>query len=76
MSDEMKRELNAVKTRLDRVELGMEDLKTLSRRTMIAVAKMTGDIAEMKSAMATKDDISGLNRRMDGFVSRLEARRA
>lgn len=42
------------------------------RRMMIILAKISGDIAEMKQAMATKDDISLLNRRMDGFAGLLE----
>jgi hypothetical protein len=40
------------------------------RRTMINIARMDGNIHEMNrsiATMATKDDISGLNTRMDGF---------
>jgi hypothetical protein len=68
MIEEMKRELNVVKTEI-------ADLKAMFRRTMLAVADMKGDIADMKhvmaTQMATKSDISALNQRMDGFSSLL-----
>ncbi len=57
--------------RLTTVETGMAELRTMFRRTMVTVARMKGDLAEMREFfqenMATKADISALNGRMDGF---------
>lgn len=50
-------------------------LEEASRRFMVAVARLTGDMADIKAAMgnmATKGDISALNARMDGFAGLLE----
>jgi len=57
--------------RLATVETSMAELRTMFRRTMVTVAQMKGDLAELKDYlrenMATKADISALNGRMDGF---------
>ena len=60
MSSTMRKELDGVKSE-------MQDIKAMFRRTMINMARMDGNIDEMKRSLATKDDISGLNARMDGF---------
>jgi hypothetical protein len=68
----MQRELNAVKS-------DMTDLKGMMRRTMMSVAKLTGEISDLKDYlkenMATKADISALNKRMDCFSGLLEESR-
>lgn len=50
----------------------MSDLRSMFRRTIVHVAKMTGDVADiqrrMAEEMATKDDISMLAERMDRFA--------
>lgn len=63
-----------IRRELDDMKNDMKDLKALFRRTMVHVAQMRGDIAEMKnsiSGMATKVDLaestSILMGRMDGF---------
>jgi hypothetical protein len=43
------------------------DMKQQMNRTMMAVARIEGMLAEMMAVMATKADISRLNERMDGF---------
>ena len=86
MSDEMKRELNALRAEMhkgmgefrDELRKGrsesrqeMVEIRAIFRRTMIHVARMTGDIADIKhdlaTSVATKDDISMLYNRMDNF---------
>lgn len=71
MSDEMKRELNAVKARLGHVETKLD-------RTMITVARMAGEISEIKhdlaTKVATKDDISMLKKSIDAFAGRQQVR--
>jgi hypothetical protein len=52
---------------IDGVKNEMKDLKAMFRRTMVHVVRMSSDIAELKDKMATKDDISMLMGRMDGF---------
>jgi chromosome segregation ATPase len=115
MSDDMKRELNALKTEMHksigdlrdelrkglsesrretgelrdelrkglnesrqetgelRTELrhGMSDIRAMFRRTMIHVAKMTGDMADMKRDMATKADISRLTGNIEGLSGKV-----
>lgn len=58
MSLTMRKELDGVKNE-------MKDLKAMFRRTMVQVSQMTGDITEIKSTMATKDDLSAMNARID-----------
>ena len=62
--------------KIEEMERELRALKSMMERTMIAVARMAGDIAEMKQVMATKmatkDDISSLNARMDGFSGLLQ----
>jgi hypothetical protein len=57
--------------RMTTVENSMSELRAMFRRTMVTVAQMKGDMAEMKDYLknnvATKADISALNGRMDGF---------
>ncbi|MDE2143758.1 MAG: hypothetical protein KGL74_12780 [Elusimicrobia bacterium] len=56
---------------LDGVKSEMRDLKAMFRRTMLHMARVDGNMDEMRRSMATKDDISGLNSRMDGFAGLL-----
>jgi hypothetical protein len=89
MSQAMRRELDGVKSevkglgaavhalgnRVDSLGDRVGSLEEASHRMMVAVAKMTGDMADIKAAMgnmATKADISALNARMDGFSGLLE----
>ncbi|MDE2490602.1 MAG: hypothetical protein KGM24_07115 [Elusimicrobia bacterium] len=64
MSGMMRREIDGMKNE-------MSDLKSMFRRTMVSVAQLKGEFVELKDYlkdnMATKDDISALNARMDGF---------
>lgn len=49
----------------------MKDLKAMVRRTMVQVERLSRDLSELKDFlkvnMATKEDISKLSARMDGF---------
>lgn len=62
---------STMRKEMDGVQSEMKDLKTMFRRTMVNVARLTGDVGEikdyLKTSVATKDDISALNARMDGF---------
>ena len=82
MSDEMKQDIETLKTGVSELLKGMGqfqkdigevrkdvgDVKSMLRRTMLNVADLTGEVAGIKHRMATKDDISLLNRRMDKFA--------
>lgn len=59
-------------TRMGGLEGRVSGLEEASRRMMVAVSRMAGDMADIKANMATKSDISGLNARMDGFSGLLE----
>ena len=86
MSEGMRAELNGVKAEVKGLAASFADLgasvgglgarvsglEEASRRMMVAVARMAGDIADIKANMATKTDISALNARMDGFSGLLE----
>lgn len=50
MSEEMKKELNAVKTRLDKIE-------PMLRRLLTMASTVVGDVSEIKETMATKQDL-------------------
>ncbi len=65
MSEEMKRELSGLKS-----DVG--NLTTLARNTSKALSRLIGDIIDIKRDMATKDDISSLVKRMDGFTDLLQ----
>lgn len=64
MSSTMRKELDGVKNE-------MPDLKAVIRRMAVSVSQLHGDVGEiktfLKTSVATKDDISALNTRMDGF---------
>jgi hypothetical protein len=72
MSEGMRAELNGVKAEVKVLGARVGGLEEASRRMMVAVARMAGDIADIKANMATKTDISALNARMDGFSGLLE----
>lgn len=69
MAEEMKRELNGLKS-----DIG--NLSIMARNTAKVLARLVGDIADMKRDMATKSDISTLMKRMYGFTDILESKRA
>ena len=68
MSSIMRKELDGVKNE-------MTDLKAVIRRMAVSISQLHGDVTEMKdylkTSVATKDDISALNTRMDGFSALL-----
>jgi hypothetical protein len=74
MSDEMKRELDGIKARLVAVEkrLGGEigEVKTIVRSIAISVSRLTEKMDTNLQRTATKDDISRLNERLDGFAGK------
>jgi len=72
MSESSRQELNEVKAQFIDLSARVCTLEEASRRFMVAVARMTGDMADIKANMATKADISTLNARMDGFAGLLE----
>jgi chromosome segregation ATPase len=51
---------------------GMDDIRSMFRRTMIHVANMTGDIADMKRDVATKDDISRITGSIAGLSGKVD----
>ena len=87
MSDEMKRELNGLRgevhkgfDELRREMAGMREdaaqdmrgIRAMFRRTMVQVAQLTGDAADIKheiaTNVATKGDVSRILDRMDAFA--------
>ena len=62
---EMKREMSGLKG-----DVGT--LTAVARNTAKALSRLIGDIADMKRDMATKDDISTVVKRMDGFTDMLQ----
>ena len=64
MSNNMRRELNELKETV-------ASTNSMLNRTMISVAQLVGSMADMRQYlaenMATKQDISHLSSRMDGF---------
>ena len=82
MSDEMKQELGGLKNDLARVKADVSglkadviDLKVLARNTAKSVSRLTGDVADMKRDMMTKDHFSLLMKRMDGFADMFQESR-
>ncbi len=72
--ESMRREINGLKDSVSELKATTAELKTTTarldatlNRVMITVAKIDGNMTEMRRDMATKQDISLLNERMDGF---------
>ncbi len=53
----MRQELNGIKDRLGAVESRLGTVEDRVGKAMIAIARLTGDVAEIKQTMATKDDV-------------------
>jgi len=68
MIEEMKRELDAVKSELVSVKSDVGDLKSIVRRIAVTTSALSGKLDALNERIATKADIDGLNRRMDGFA--------
>lgn len=79
MSDEMKRELNGLRTELHdglgELRQDMHEIRSMFRRTMIEVAKLTGTIVDLKHDVATKDDVSLLKGYLDDFAGEVAVSR-
>jgi chromosome segregation ATPase len=63
--------LDSTNARLDSTNAELNSTNSRLNRTMISVARLAGDMTDMKQYlaenMATKKDMSDLNSRMDGF---------
>jgi uncharacterized protein YoxC len=78
MSEDMRREVNSLKTTVEATNTAVASLadtvkqtNAMLHRTMVSVAQLVGKIDDMSDNMATKKDISQLNERMDGFAGLL-----
>ena len=69
--DQMKREISELKESVARIDSTVARMDATMNRVVISVAQLTGHMAGMKRDMSTKQDISGLNSRMDGFAGLL-----
>jgi hypothetical protein len=65
---EMRHEMGAIRDVLQKGFGEMGEMRAMLLRTMLGVADLTGTVADMKRDMATKGDLSMLNRRMDKFA--------
>jgi uncharacterized phage infection (PIP) family protein YhgE len=68
----LKTDVGVLKTDMGTVKSDVIDLKAITRNIAVLTAQVIGDMAEMKRNMATRDDISMLVKRMDGFVDILQ----
>ena len=50
----------------------MTDIRSMFRRTMIHVARMTGDMADMKRDAATKEDVSKVVGSIEGLTGKVD----
>ena len=69
--DQMKREISELNESVARIDSTVTRMDATMNRVMISVAQLTGHMSEMKRDMSTKQDISDLNSRMDGFAGLL-----
>jgi len=76
MDGDMRQELSGIRTEMRGMRRGMDDLKSMFRRTMVVVANLTGDLGEvkhtLKTEVATKDDVSLILKRMDGLSGKVD----
>jgi len=70
MSDEMRRELNGVKGRLGAVENRLGTVEDRVGKTMVAVARLTGEFAYMKQTLQDelRSGFSTILKRLDDFA--------
>lgn len=68
MSDDMKRDIQKLKN-------DVADLRTTARQIVGTLVRMDDKLESVFRRMATKDDVSGLVARMDGFIDQLETGR-
>ena len=64
----LKSDVSVLKEDVGVLKSDVSDLKMVTRRTAVTVTTLAGKMDLIIDRMATKDDISGLNRRMDAFA--------
>lgn len=69
--DGLSAKVGGLDAKVDGLSAKVDGLGAKQERTMIAVARLTGDMADTRNylaeSVATKKDMSDLNARMDGF---------
>jgi chromosome segregation ATPase len=77
--EQVDRRFEQVDRRFGKADDRFDSLEGIARRTAIQVAKLTGDVSDIKvtiaTKMATKDDLSLIHTRLDAFLPEIEASR-
>lgn len=71
MSDEMKR----LRADLDGVRADLDDLKRVTRRIVAMVTDFRQEVREAFQRVATRDELAGVNGRLDGLAGRIDEMR-
>lgn len=67
-------EMRQLKADVLELKAATRSLQDMMSRTMIAVAQMTGDIADIKRNMATKEEVSRLTGQIEGLAHKVDER--
>jgi hypothetical protein len=67
-------EMEQLKADMAEIRVATRALQKMMRRTMGAVAQMTGDIVDIKREMSTKTDISRLTGQIEGLAHKVDER--
>lgn len=68
----LKNDVSGLKSDVSGLKSDVGNLATLARNSSVILARLVGDFADMKRNMATKDDISMIMKRIDGFADMLQ----
>lgn len=70
--DGLKKDVSGLKNDVSGLKSDVGNLATLARNSSVILARLVGDFGDMKRDVATKDDISMIMKRIDGFADMLQ----
>lgn len=83
MSEDMRKEMAGLKVEMgalngrlasveERLDSGFAEQRLINRRIIATLVRLEGKVDDLSERMATKDDMSAVNARIDGLCGRID----